>query len=96
MDGVWPWLLFGFVMWLIFSNDDSKGDKGRSACGGRRGRSKRREEANAEILRLREALAESHSQIDALKARLEAVETIITDEDRSLRKAFQDLERAGV
>ena len=45
-----------------------------------------------EITRLKQELAASQSQIDALKTRLEAVETIVTDEEAELRWEFHKLQ----
>lgn len=91
MDGAWPWILFGFVMWLVFAG----GGKGRYGCSSKRKRAEVARQDTSETVRLREALADSHAQIDALKSRLEAVETIVTDEERNLRREFRNLEQSG-
>ncbi|MCI4645728.1 MAG: hypothetical protein MRY64_13190 [Hyphomonadaceae bacterium] len=83
------WPLFGFAMWMIFA-------KG-GACSHRRGR--RRDgvsarEASNEVARLKAELEASHAQIEGLKRRLEAVETIVTDEEAQLRRDFDALARS--
>ncbi len=70
-------------------------------CTGRRSRrrSSRSERYDSprrseEITRLKAELAASQSQIDALKTRLEAVETIVTDEEAELRWEFHKLQES--
>lgn len=47
-----------------------------------------------EVSRLKAELAASQKQIDALKSRLEAVETIVTDEEAELRWEFHKLQKS--
>lgn len=87
MDGGWIfWVIFGVVMWMAFA-----GPRGAWACGGSRRRRHRR--ASDEVERLKGELDASQQQIAALKARLEAVETIVTDEEVQLRREFDALQR---
>ncbi|MEL7030741.1 MAG: hypothetical protein AAGL97_13835 [Pseudomonadota bacterium] len=57
-------------------------------------RSRRRSHArkSEEISRLKQELEDSQAQINALKSRLEAVETIVTDEEVELRREFYKLQ----
>jgi len=58
---------------------------------GRRGERARRD--SAEVAHLKSQLEARDGQIDLLTRRLEALETIITDEDRRLRREFEALQR---
>ena len=80
------WTLFGVAMWVILA--------GKGGCA--RSRRGRRSQARSgdEIARLKAELDASHEQIAALRARLEAVETIVTDEEEQLRREFDRLQRA--
>jgi len=96
MDGAWPWIIGFIALWLIFG----KGGRAGTRCRHRRARQDRPAGAPAtgpatgEVDRLREELAGSQAQVAALTARLEVLETIITDEERALRREFRELERA--
>lgn len=79
------WTVFGFAMWAFFANP--RFYRGQRGCG-RRSRSSK----SSEIARLKEELDASQSQIAGLKARLEAVETIVTDEENELRREFRRLQ----
>lgn len=92
MDGVWPWIIGFFVLWLVFGG---RGKAGRSCSRRSRPGKVTTHQETEELHRLREALADSHAQIATLTSRLEAIETIVTDEERALRREFRDLERAG-
>lgn len=80
------WMLFGFGMWMLMSRGGSCGRSGGS-------RRRRYREASGEVERLKAELDFSQQQIASLKARLEAVETIVTDEDLALRREFAAMER---
>ncbi|MEM0985485.1 MAG: hypothetical protein AAGJ32_04500 [Pseudomonadota bacterium] len=90
MDSAWPWIFFGIGMWFLFGPNRW----GARRCGSKRSKRERTAQEHADVARLKEALADSHAQIDALKARLEAVETIVTDEERILRREFSALDEA--
>ena len=45
-------------------------------------------------MRLKQELEDSQAQINALKTRLEAVETIVTDEEAELRREFYKLQNS--
>ena len=83
----WIWVMFGVGMWFLFARG------GAWSCSGSR-RSRRTREASGEVARLKAELATSTAQIEALKRRLEAVETIVTDEEAALRREFDSLSRA--
>ncbi|MEO1101973.1 MAG: hypothetical protein AAFW65_09025 [Pseudomonadota bacterium] len=85
----WAWMLIGFGIWSMFMSP-------KGACGSsKRGRrSKRSSKKSAEIARLKEELDASQAQIAALKTRLEAVETIVTDEENELRREFRRLQES--
>ena len=87
MDG-WIWLLVpGFIIWMAMS-------KG-GACSRRGSRREHRasRDDSAEVAHLKSQLEARDGQIDLLTRRLEALETIITDEDRRLRGEFDALQR---
>lgn len=93
MDGAWPWwawMLLGLTVWSLM------GSRRGASCSrsGKRNRRHRRSASgkSAEIARLKQELDESQSQIAALKARLEVVETIVTDEETELRREFRRLQ----
>ena len=81
------WPLFGVAMWFVFARG------GAWSCSGNR-RSRRSREASGEVARLNAELDASMAQIEVLKRRLEAVETIVTDEEAALRREFDSLQRA--
>lgn len=81
------WLIFGFAMMGMF------GGRSGWACGSPRSRRTHRSRSSEEITRLKAELDASHEQIAALKRRLEAVETIVTDEETALRREFDALQR---
>lgn len=85
----WAWMLIGFGIWSMFASP-------YGACGSskRSRRSKRSSKKSAEIARLKEELDASQAQIAALKTRLEAVETIVTDEENELRREFRRLQES--
>lgn len=89
MDGSWPWWV-----WMIFFFGFMSFIGGwRGSCGPSSSRRSRRSaEASNEIARLKAELDNSHAQIAALKSRLEAVETIVTDEENELRREFRKLQ----
>lgn len=101
MDGAWPWIIGFIALWLIFGKSGRAGTR----CRHRRARQDRPAGASptgkgsgpgiGEVDRLREELAGSQAQVAALTARLEVLETIITDEERALRREFRELERAA-
>lgn len=82
----WMWIAFGVAMWFVFAG------KGSCSRGGERGSHRRRERAVSEIDRLKAELDASQAQVASLRQRLETLETIVTDEDRELRRRFADLE----
>lgn len=86
-----PWLfwpLFGVAMWFVFARGGSCASRRRHRRDGVSAR-----EASNEVARLKAELDASHQQIEALKRRLEAVETIVTDEEAQLRRDFDRLAR---
>ncbi|MEM1151884.1 MAG: hypothetical protein AAGI03_15265 [Pseudomonadota bacterium] len=84
------WMLAGFAFWFFAIRG--------SACSARRAGGKRRRRAyrddSAEVAHLKSQLEARDGQIDLLTRRLEALETIITDEDRRLRREFDALQRS--
>lgn len=88
MDG-WIWLLIpGFFIWMAFARGGACSRRGSGRRGGRAHR-----EDSAEVAHLKSQLEARDGQIDLLTRRLEALETIITDEDRRLRREFEALQR---
>ena len=85
-EGWWLWFIIPLLIWGF----GGWSEKGR--CSKRKRRS-HPETRSKEITRLRQELAESHHQIDALKTRLEALETIVTDEEADLRWQFHKLQQ---
>ena len=81
------WMLAGFAFWFFALRG--------KACGSPRARrNPRRDQGDAaEVAHLRAQLESRDGQIDLLTRRLEALETIITDEDRRLRREFDALQR---
>ena len=87
-DNSWIfWMIIPF-MFLMFAG---RGGQGRCAPS-RRHRSHSRK--SEEISRLKQDLEDSQAQINALKSRLEAVETIVTDEETELRREFYKLQNS--
>ncbi|MEL6661730.1 MAG: hypothetical protein AAFR33_01910 [Pseudomonadota bacterium] len=86
MDGFWWILIPGFFIWMAMS-------KG-GACSSRRSRrtSEARRTDSDEVAHLKAQLASRDGQIDLLTRRLEALETIVTDEERRLRREFDALQ----
>lgn len=84
---------YSWMVWLLIPAFFMCTGSRRSHYSGRRSRhsSSRRSE---EISRLKTELAASQDQIDSLKARLEAVETIVTDEEADLRWQFSKLQES--
>ncbi|MEO0983298.1 MAG: hypothetical protein AAFX03_11680 [Pseudomonadota bacterium] len=93
MDGVsWIfWPIIGVLMMMAFCGPNSKRHRrrrrspetGEPAYGPRK---------SEEVERLKAELEASQAQIAALKSRLEAVETIVTDEENELRREFRKLQ----
>lgn len=82
------WMIMGFGLWMVFA-----GPKAVGRCGPRRrSHSRSSAEKSAEIDRLRKELDAAQNQIGALRSRLEAVETIVTDEEAELRREFRRLQ----
>ncbi len=81
------WPLFGFAMWMLFAKGGACSSRRRSRDG------VNAREASNEVARLKAELDASHAQIEGLKRRLEAVETIVTDEEAQLRRDFDRLAR---
>lgn len=80
------WMIIPFLFCMFAS---------RGAHGGRRSRSRQHDSRKSEeIARLKTELEESQAQINALKSRLEAVETIVTDEEAELRREFYKLQNS--
>ena len=77
------WMVFGLAMWGMFG-------RGGWACNGK-SRRRRHSRASQEVDQLKAELDASQQQIAALKRRLEAVETIVTDEEAQLRREFDQL-----
>lgn len=81
----------GWMIWLLIPLFFMMmGPRSGRACGSRRRSSRSKDE----IARLKDELETSQSQISALKARLEAVETIVTDEEAELRREFYKLQQS--
>ena len=93
MDNSAEFWSYAWVIWLIiplfFMTAGRKG--GAWNCSPRTHRSSR---SQSEITRLKDELETSQAQINALKARLEAVETIVTDEEMELRREFYKLQQS--
>ncbi|MBR9835343.1 MAG: hypothetical protein GYB42_09170 [Alphaproteobacteria bacterium] len=66
---------------------------GRSCYPSGRRRHRSSSRSSEEVARLKAELAASQDQINALKSRLEAVETIVTDEEAELRWEFHKLQK---
>ncbi len=84
------WILWMIIPLMFFM---FAGRGGQWACApmSRRSRHARKSE---EIARLKQELEDSQTQISALKSRLEAVETIVTDEEAELRREFYKLQNS--
>lgn len=83
------WMLAGFAFWFFAMRG--------GACSGRKSRSRRSApdyQERDEVASLKAELEASHGQVDLLTRRIEALETILTDQDRELRRQFDDLQRA--
>lgn len=93
MDNSGEFWSYAWVIWLIiplfFMTAGRKGSIW--GCSSPRQRSSRSQD---EITRLKNELETSQAQIDALKSRLEAVETIVTDEEMELRREFYKLQQS--
>ena len=83
----WVWMLIGFGIWSMFASSEE-------GCGSSRRKKRRSSRKSAEITRLKEELDASQAQIASLKKRLEAVETIVTDEETELRREFKRLQES--
>ena len=87
MESSWIfWMVFGIAMWMVFA-----GPRTAWGCNGSSRKRRRNSRAGAEVDRLKAELDASQQQIAALKRRLEAVETIVTDEEAQLRREFDQL-----
>ena len=86
--GDYSWILWIILPFLFFS---MAGRRGAWGCAPRSHRT-RASRKSEEIVRLKQELEASQEQINALKARLEAVETIVTDEETELRREFYKLQ----
>ena len=87
-DNAWIlWMVIPFMFFMF------AGRGGQWICAPR---SRRRSHSrkSEEISRLKQELEESQAQINALKSRLEAVETIVTDEEAELRREFYKLQNS--
>lgn len=84
------WMLAGFAFWFFAMRG--------GACSGRKSRSRRHQaplsRERDEVARLEAELEASRGQVDLLTRRIEALETILTDQERDLRHQFDDLQRA--
>lgn len=84
------WFLWMIIPLMFFM---FAGRGGQWACAPRSRRS-RHARKSEEIARLKQELEDSQTQISALKSRLEAVETIVTDEEAELRREFYKLQNS--
>jgi len=82
------WILWMIIPLCFFMFAGRGGARG---CAPRHRSHSRKSE---EIARLKQELEESQAQINALKSRLEAVETIVTDEEAELRREFYRLQNS--
>ena len=87
MSWIW-WMIIPFMIFMFAGQGERSG-----ACSRRR-RDGHRSRKSEEIARLKQELEESQTQINALKSRLEAVETIVTDEETELRREFYKLQNS--
>ena len=87
MSWIW-WMIIPFMVFMFAGQGDRRG-----SCSRRR-RGEHRSRKSEEITRLKQELEDSQAQINALKSRLEAVETIVTDEETELRRAFYKLQNS--
>ncbi|MEM9571875.1 MAG: hypothetical protein AAF996_10430 [Pseudomonadota bacterium] len=86
-DNSWIlWMIIPFLFFMMAGR--GSGQWGCAPRSRRRSHSRKSEE----ISRLKQELEESQAQINALKSRLEAVETIVTDEEAELRREFYKLQ----
>ena len=88
--GDYSWMFWMIIPFLFFS---MAGRNGAWQCPPR-SRRHRSSAKNEEIARLKQELETSQEQINALKSRLEAVETIVTDEETELRREFYKLQNS--
>lgn len=84
-EHAWVFWLAAPVLFCMYANRKSNSDYAP------RTRSQKRYRAD-EVERLERELEDSRAEIDALKSRLEAVETIVTDQDLELRREFHKLQ----
>ena len=85
------WILWMIIPFLFFTMAGrGAGNWGCAPRSQRRSQSRKSEE----IARLKQELEDSQTQINALKSRLEAVETIVTDEEIELRREFYKLQNS--
>ena len=85
-DNAWIfWIIIPFLFFM------TAGRRGAWGCSPRSEHS-RPSRKSEEISRLKRELETSQAQISALKSRLEAVETIVTDEETELRREFYKLQ----
>ena len=82
------WILWMAIPFMFFMFAGRSGNWGCVPRSRRRSNSRKSEE----ISRLKQELEDSQAQINALKSRLEAVETIVTDEEAELRREFYKLQ----
>ncbi|MEL7541323.1 MAG: hypothetical protein AAGJ51_10500 [Pseudomonadota bacterium] len=82
------WILWMVIPFMVFMFAGRGGNWGCAPRSRRRSHQRKSEE----ISRLKQDLEESQAQIHALKSRLEAVETIVTDEEAELRREFYKLQ----
>jgi len=87
MSWIW-WMIIPFMFFMFAGHGER-----RSNCS-RRNRGEYRSRKSEEISRLKQELEDSQAQINALKSRLEAVETIVTDEETELRREFYKLQNS--
>ena len=86
-ESSWIWWMIIPFMFFMFAG---RGDWGCEQPRRRKSHSRKSEE----IARLKQELEDSQAQINALKSRLEAVETIVTDEETELRREFYKLQNS--
>lgn len=88
-DNSWiMWMIIPFLFFMMAGRG-----AGNWGCAPRSRRRSHRHKSE-EITRLKRELEDSQTQINALKSRLEAVETIVTDEEIELRREFYKLQNS--
>lgn len=88
-DNSWiMWMIIPFLFFMMSGR--GSGSWGCAPRSRRRSHNRKSEE----IARLKQELEDSQTQINALKSRLEAVETIVTDEETELRREFYKLQNS--